>query len=202
MGDLRLSSPPLILHPLSLHNLPHSLGPEVLLIDLVGSPFELLQKLELGSLSEQPLLNLDVLGKVLHALLERSLKLVIDESSRGLLSTTYELFRGLNLHQRRPSRSLALVLSRASLLLLGLVELLSTKSPLEILHLKLFLVFLEILKLLKLLKLLFPKLLQLLLLELLLKLLLLLEENLLLLLMETRGLGMGMHPRRWGIPLL
>ena len=162
----------------------------------------MLQKLELGSLSEQPLLNLDVLGKVLHALLERSLKLVIDESSRRLLSTTYELLRSLNLHQRRPSRSLALVLSRASLLLLGLVELLSTKSPLEILHLKLFLVFLEILKLLKLLKLLFPKLLQLLLLELLLKLLLLLEENLLLLLMETRGLGVGMHPRRWGIPLL
>ena len=100
MSDLSLPSPPLILHPLSLHNLPHGLGAKVLRIDLVGSSLELLQKLKLSSLCEQPLLNLDVLGKVLHALLERGLELVIGERGRGLLllSTTQELFRSLDLH--------------------------------------------------------------------------------------------------------
>jgi hypothetical protein len=87
------------------------------------------------------------------------------------------------------------------LLLLGLVEVLSAKPPLKLFHLKLFLVFLKFLEFLELL--LLPKLLQLLLLlELLLKLLLLLKESLLLSLVETRGLGMGVHPRRWGITLL
>lgn len=85
--------------------------------------------------------------------------------------------------------------------MLGLVEMLSAKSPLKFFHLELFLVFLEFLKFLELL--LFSKLLQLLLLlKLLLKLLLLLKESLLLSLVETGGLGMGVHPRRWGITLL
>ena len=111
MSDLRLSSPPLIFHPLGLHNLPHGLGPEVLLIDLIGGPFELLQKFELGSFSEQPLLDLDVLGEVLHALLERGLELVIDERSGRLLllSTAQELLHNLDLVYRWPSRGLTLV---------------------------------------------------------------------------------------------
>jgi hypothetical protein len=87
------------------------------------------------------------------------------------------------------------------LLLLGLVELLSTKSPFKLLHLKLLPVFLELPEFVLLL-LLFSKLLQLLLLLLLLLKLLLLEENLLLLLVETWGLGMGVHTRWWGITLL
>jgi len=86
MSDLGLSSPPLVLHPLSFHNLPHGLGPECLLIDLVGSPFELLQKLKLSGFGEQPLLDLEVMGEVLDALLERGLELVIDESGGRLLS--------------------------------------------------------------------------------------------------------------------
>ena len=110
MSDLRLSSPPLIFHPLSLHNLPHGLSPEGLLIDLVGSSFELLQKLKLSGLGEQPLLNLEVLREVLHTLLERGLELVIDESGRRLLlSTTQELLRGLDLHYCWSSRRLTLV---------------------------------------------------------------------------------------------
>ena len=100
MCNLRLSPPPLILHPLSLHNLPHGLGPEGLLIDLVGSPFELLQKLKLSGFGEQPLLDLKVLGKVLDALLERGFELVVDESGRRLLSlsTAQELLRSLKLN--------------------------------------------------------------------------------------------------------
>jgi len=86
VSDLRLSSPSLILHPLSFHNLPHGLGPECLLIDLVGSSFELLQKLKLSGFGEQPLLDLEVLGEVLHALLERGIELVTDERGGRLLS--------------------------------------------------------------------------------------------------------------------
>lgn len=90
--------------------------------------------------------------------------------------------------------------SRASLLLLGLIEVLGAESPLELLHPELFPVFLNLLELL-----LFPKLLQLQLLLLLLKLLdllLLLKQNLLLLLVEARGLRLWVHPRGWGISLL
>jgi hypothetical protein len=85
VSDLRLSPPPLIFHTLGFHDLPHSLGPETLLVDVARSSFQLLQKLKLGSLREQPLLNSDVLRKVLHALLERDLELVVDKRGGRLL---------------------------------------------------------------------------------------------------------------------
>lgn len=111
MSDLRLSSPPLIFHTLGLHDLPHSLGPESLLVDLVGSPFQLLQELKLGSLRKQPLLSLEVLREVLHTLLEWDLELVVDKRSGRLLllAAAQKLLHSLDLRCGWLTRNLALV---------------------------------------------------------------------------------------------